>query len=261
MNISSINNLNINQNNSRKNLKANPNFTSIIPTKVFKDGELVTKTKDIRRAIRVFFKDLMSYSVRNENGRKMRAEIIKYDKEINFNLNDNGKVIRDYVSGFTEGVFHFFTGGYAQELDELGRQIGPVKAGYSDKNLEDLNKAYFDKAKTFLSSKHDGARLGEKYDCYTRTYSGDKLGLHILIKEIPTKRGSKFIVDGIKFRTIGKKNTPKPTPAAPNVNPPPTTVNNTAATVKYTSKDAQMTDFPQGVKRSKPEGSQIYLDF
>lgn len=192
---------NINQNNPRKNLKINPNFTSVIPAKIFKDGELVTNVKDIRRSIRAFFKDLMSDNIKNQKSQRIRSGFQKFDKELDLSL-DKGQVIRDYVGKYlNNGIIYFFTGGHAQRLDESGRQVGLVKAGYSRMEETDACRSYFDKIKEFIS-KHNGSKLGVVYDPLTHVYYGEKLGLHLCVKEVPTKRGSKIVVDNIKFRRI-----------------------------------------------------------
>lgn len=253
MNINPVNNLNTNQNNSRQNLKTNPNFTSVIPAIILKDGVLVKDPSAFRRAIRALFKDLMSPSLR---GQWLRSELKKYDKEINFDLNDHGKIIRE-VHGkkyMKNGIFYIFTGSYAESLDEIGRT-----SPFSKTNA----KYYFDKAKMFIRSK--AAHIGHCYDSENYTYCDNKFGLRILVKEIPTERGSIIVFDDFEFRSIKKTTTPSPnsvTKPAPNsVTPPPKNVNNTATAVKDKPNDGIITDFPQGVKREKPTGSQIYFNF
>lgn len=245
MNINSINNLNINQNNSRKNLKANPNFTSVIPSIILKDGVLVKDSSVFRRAIRAFFKDLMSPGLR---GQWMRSELKKYDKEVNFDLNDHGKIIREvHKKEYNKnGIFYIFTGSYAESLDEIGRT-----SHFSKTNA----KFYFEKARRFIRFKT--AHIGHCYDSENYTYCDNKFGLRILVKEMPTERGSIIVFDDFEFRSIKKTTTPAPN----SVTPPPTTVNNTATAVKDKPSDGKITDFPQGIRKSKPAGSQIYFSF
>lgn len=207
MNINSVSSLNtnINQNNTCKKLRINPNFTSVTPAKIFKDGVLVTDEKTFRKTIRAFFKELTQYRYKVGDAKdSIISKFKEVDKQFNLNFDDNGKILREYVNKkdyVSNGTFHFFTGGHAEKLDELGRKIGLVKAGYSQASLSDIKKDYFNKVKAFLT--YEGARLGKSYDDAKSAYNDEKVGMHILVKEVPiNKRNSKLVIDDIKFRNI-----------------------------------------------------------
>lgn len=213
MNINSVNSLNtnINQNNTCKNLRISPNFTSITPAKIFKGGVLVTDIKTFRKTIRAFFKDLTQYKykvIAGEKGSNIISKFKDIDKQLNLTLEDNGKILREYVDKkdyLRNGVFHFFTGGQAENLNKLGRKIGKVWGGYSDSSLSEVTKAYFDRAREFIKFKNQ--KLGTSYDYTKSIYNDDKLGMHILVTEVPIdKKRSKLVIDDIKFRRIEKQN-------------------------------------------------------
>lgn len=208
MNINSINSINFNvkQNN---NTRKNPNFKSIIPVKVFIDGYPSVDHKNLSRAVRALSEILFQPAQNNEMAKTIKQMFVKYDRDFRHvdGSGDKSQVIRNKTYN---GVAYLFTGPHAEQLDEIGRQIGPAKSRGLDnfgttKTFEAKARAreYFEKIEQFINS-NSKSKIRESINSETASYQGQELGLCIFTKSQgkPNKKGFKLVIDGIKFRRI-----------------------------------------------------------
>lgn len=186
MNINPINNININQQN--QNARKNPNFTSVIPIKVFIDGEKCTDISLIHRAIRALVKIVTKPAGNNTNANTIRQVFLTLDHDASF---FNG-VVRPIRNGLYRDISYLFTGQHATRLDELGKLIGRAKAKGNDPR--DIQVNYFNEIKQLINP-----QLTERIQ-----YQGKKIGLYIFTRSegTPNKKGFKLMLDKIEARRI-----------------------------------------------------------
>lgn len=206
MNISPINNSNINQT-SRKN----PSFAGLAPFKVFVDGVPAENVMNTKRGFRLLENALYNLSDKSPVAKEVRQLFFEHDKEFRHwdRRLEKGKLIRrsriypDYIP-------YFFTYPQAGPLDELGREIGATKR----EGLENYGttrthavltkvRNYFAKIREFINFNHK-AKIRERINPVTNQYEGTELGLHIFTHSegIPGKKGYKLCLDSVKFRKI-----------------------------------------------------------
>ena len=187
MNINPVNNININQQN--QNARKNPNFTSVIPIKVFIDGEKCTDIPLIHKAIRALVKIVTKPADNNAN--TIRQNFLSIDPDTR-PFNGVVRPIRNRIYG---DISYLFTGQHATSLDELGKLIGRAKSnGIASKSI---HTNYFNKIKEFINP-----NLTKRIK-----YQDKEIGLHILTrsKGNPNKKGFKLIIDKIQVRRIEAK--------------------------------------------------------
>ena len=236
MNINSIstNNVNRSQNYSNKNLAQKQSFTSIMPVKVFIDGSPSVDSLNVKRAIRALSEILFQPAKDNQAAKKIKQVFSLHDRDFRHidGSGDKSEVLRNRPFN---GLSYIFTGKQAEQLDGIGRKIGPAKGrGLDDfgttKTFEAkaLAKEYFEQIEKFISS-NSKAKIREKINPETGAYEGNELGLCILTKSQgkPGKKGFKLTVDDIVFRkiqkdvpkvattTVSKPVSAKPTPVKP----------------------------------------------
>lgn len=184
------------------------NFTSVITTRVIIDGQSSVRTSNIRRAIRGLQSILVNPANKNDKFVKVKNEFSSKVKDLNYygEKVQIGEVIRNIVDP-KKGLGYLFTGVHAENLNALGKVIGPEK----HKALEVLGttksyessaaiKAYFEKANEFIT--HAKSRVSEKINPKTMSYEGDELVLNIYAKSVgkPGKKGYKLEIDHVEFK-------------------------------------------------------------
>lgn len=208
MKINPINNTTFQQNNSKT--QAAPSFTSILPAKVFIDGNISIDEKNIKRVVRALSEILFKHARTSEEIAIQRT-FAEHDRDfcVVVSSNDKSQVLRNRILD-KDGKSYLFTGPHAQRLDALGREIGPAKAKGkrlygTTKTFESTIKVrdYFSRIRQFIDS-NMSAHVCEKIKPGTYTYEGEKVGVHIHAKSEgkPDKPGFKVIIDKIIFRKI-----------------------------------------------------------
>lgn len=202
------------------------NFTSVVPVRVIIDGQTSLRTNNVRRAIREFQSILTNPASKNDKFIKIKKEFSFKVKDLNYygEKVQIGEVVRNIVDP-KKGLGYIFTGIHAENLNILGKAIGPEK----HKALEILGtpksfessaavRAYFEKANEFIS--HAKSRVSGKINPKTMSYEGDELVLNIYAKSVgkPGINGYKFEIDHVEFKKaehlpqlpIKEKETAKP---------------------------------------------------
>jgi hypothetical protein len=185
-----------------------PSFKSIIPCKVFIDGNICSDVKKTNKTVREL-SNVLFQPQPNQSAQKIKQIFSRFDR--NFRYVDKtvskGKTIRNRC--FSE-VSYLFTGPQAEQLDELGRKIGKAKAigrkflG-TTKTFEVMcqGQKYFEQIQKFINS-NSRAKIRESINPETGAYEGNEIGLHILAKSegMPDTKGFKLIINDIVFRKI-----------------------------------------------------------
>lgn len=256
-----INNINTTlSQNKYKNSVSSPSFSSIMPVKVFIDDLPSTNRSNAKRAIRGLSKILFN-SAKNENDKAIKESFSKYDRDFR-HIDDEGdksKWLRNLPQ--KGGISYLFTGPQAEELDALGRKIGPEKNIGLQKlgtarTFEARAKAhdYFNQIKKFIES-HNGAWIRESINPQTGIYEGKELGLCIFAKSegVYGKRGFKLNIDKITFRKIDSA--PKPVvEKVPQADKPPAQPNQeTTAAKQESAKKPKRTSKNKVLEQSWPE--------
>jgi hypothetical protein len=193
MYINSVNNINLTS--SKNKISKNPLFTSIVPVKVFVNGEKSQDIKIIRRVIRAFIKMLQDDKMNDDKTRAFRGFFSKNDPDFRMSI-----PIRNAI---TSDISYLFTGGHSIQLNNLGRKIGPAKSNSfkifgTTQNAEAKSKvqAYFEKIKSFIKNNHS-ARIKSQ---------GHEIGLHIYTTttKIPKKRTSQLNIDRMTVNRVIK---------------------------------------------------------
>lgn len=226
------------------------NFTSVVSARVIIDGQTSVRTSNVRRAIRGLQSILINPANKNDKFVKVKKEFSSKVKDLNYygEKVQIGEVIRNIVDP-KKGLGYLFTGVHAENLNTLGKAIGPEK----HKALEVLGttksyessaaiKAYFEKANEFIT--HAKSRVSEKINPRTMSYEGDELVLNIYAKSIgkPGKKGYKLEISSVEFK---KAQTP-----------PSVSVGAKAATKPKTDKPkAQMKEEKPQAEPQKQEGT------
>lgn len=202
------------------------NFTSVVTARVIIDGQPSVRTSNVRRAIRGLQSILINPANKNDRFVKVKKEFSSKVKDLNYygEKVQIGEVIRNIVDPKT-ALGYLFTGVHAENLNTLGKVIGPEK----HKALEILGKtksfesnaaikAYFEKANEFIT--HAKSRVSEKINPKTMSYEGDELVLNIYAKSVgkPGQKGYKLEIDRVEFKKaenlpqlpIKEKKTAKP---------------------------------------------------
>jgi hypothetical protein len=213
MKVNSVNSTNLQQNKTK--IQAELSFTSVLPARVFIDGNPSTDAENIKRAVRALSEILFKPSNDSKTA-EIKHVFSEYDRDFHSveSAEDKSNVLRTRVLR-SDGISYLFTGPQAQKLDELGREIGPAKAKGlrifgTTKTFEAMSKVrdYFGKIRQFIDS-NMVSHVHERINPQTRAYEGEKLGLHIHAKSegTPGKKGFKLTIDNIFFRKI-KENHP-----------------------------------------------------
>lgn len=268
MNINPVSIVNINQNNTRKNLKANPNFTSIIPVKILIDGDPSVGFRNIKKVTRALSDILFKEIGDNLKAIELKQEFSRYDRDFKDpdGLGDKSELIRNRV---LSGVSYLFTGPQAEQLDTLGRKIGPAKRKGLDNygttktfEAKAFGRDYANQITKFINS-NSKAKIRATINHETGAYQGEEMFLEIKTTSQGTfgKKNFKLFIDGIKFKPLKDialrvvEEPKKPIEVKPS-NPAPN-----KATTNSKSNDGIITDWPQGVRKSQSEGPQLDFNF
>lgn len=211
MNVNAVNSFSINRNDNVKN-NSQQSFGSIIPLKVYIDGAPSVSKDNVRRAVRGLSEILFKSSGDDYMKKIIQSGFEKYDRD--FKRPDGrgakSQVLRNKV---LNGLSYLFTGGHAQQLDDIGRTIGPAKGRGLDQfgttktfEAKARIKEYFDKIEKFITS-NSPSKLRERINTETGAYEGKEMGLCIYTSShgIPNKKGFGLTVNGIAFRKISNE--------------------------------------------------------
>ena len=208
MYINSLNNFSKSQN--RQNTLKRPSFKSVIPCKVFINGEISKSKKINKKVIRILSKIL------TDPLGTIEEELVKLrffqDRDFRWKPdgNENGKKVRCWIGKETSFLF---TGKNAEELDELGKEIGPAKhdaikatGTAKSKDVDNKTKAYFKKKMSLITS-NEQDRIKEKTNPVTKEYEGKLLGLHV---DTFTDTSGEIHINDVHFRKIKEDKYPLP---------------------------------------------------
>lgn len=202
-----ISNQNYNYNNQN-----NVNFTSVVPLKVFIDGAPSADPKHIKRVV-VALQKLLTSKATDTRAIAIKKTFRDIDRDFRFPIGDyvSGTLIRNSVH---RGTSYLFTGPHAEELDKLGRKIGPAKAEGvkccgTTKTFEvkKLINEYFKKMSEFVSNSR--LRIRESINPNNRMYVGDEVKLSIYAKSNGKfgTDGLRVNIEGISFEPMNQKRT------------------------------------------------------
>lgn len=165
----------------------NVNFTSVLQTRVFIDGQQALRPKNIKMGIRGLESILTNPSF-DEKSLRIKKKFAEHVKDLNYfgGKVDIGEVIRNFVD--PKGVLaYLFTGIHTTKLNEVGKKIGPEKrfsleSKGTTKSYEVGGKvrAYYELINKFISYKN--ARVKEFINPRDGTYAGEELMLNIYAK-------------------------------------------------------------------------------
>ena len=185
-----------------------PSFTSVVPVKVFYNGEEQMHPD----MIRVGFRKLAETLAGPVKGKTVSTEVAKkfseYDPDYSIiwglegypplypenklKPSDYFRMIDDILK---TGKMYLVTGVHANRLKELGRKIGAIKAGKFNGSLKEAQKEY----KNYLNETlYDRSlRLRETFDLETRVRRGRPVELYVYLQKV--EKGSKLYVNDIHF--------------------------------------------------------------
>lgn len=187
------------------------NFTSVVPLKVFINGELQADSQMVKKAVVATSKILANPACGNQKFIGVKHEFMRYDRDFASREGKpkSGTIIRNFVQN---GISYLFTGIHAEQIDKIGRMIGPAKAtakkaygSTKNQTVSALGRMYYDKIREFIS--FPKARVREFIDPKTRMYAGDEMELRIYAAsegEIGNKN-FKINVDKVEFKKAGEE--------------------------------------------------------
>lgn len=208
--------------------KNNPNFTSLIPTRVVINNHVAISPENVKKAVRGLQKILTSPANGNETLRGIKTTFCNTVKDFQYFAGakyESGTLIRNItdtdIAKFTDrtpdsGLAYLFTGDEALELAQKGKTIGPERTksdGYFERfgnfatkiaaktkktltqrnrSFEELEKdiTYYDKIKEFLS----------KPKLFVKS-SGNGSPVELIINATKGKDG-KINVNSIGFKSL-----------------------------------------------------------
>ncbi len=190
----------------------NPNFTSVIPVKVFIDGAPAVDRPNIQKAI----KALSNILVHGSNGKEQSKNIIKIFinavKDFKFlpRVEEPGRCLRNYISKKDVDAY-LFTGSEAWNIDAIARKIGPAKS--KGLNAYGTTKTFEAKARgnSYVNKmleyiKNPKLRLREVKETGNGTMIGEPLRLNIFMTSRGEYEKSNFELnlENIGFENIKK---------------------------------------------------------
>lgn len=188
----------------------NPNFTSVIPVKVYINGLPSIDRKNIQTAVRSVSKILIHGPKNDEQSKNIIKIFMNFVKDFKYlpKVEEPGRCLRNYIFN-KEAEAYLFTGAEAWNLDALARKIGPAKAKGLDaygttKTFEASARgnSYFDKILQFI--KAPKLRLKEIKEASNGAVAEHPLRLNIFM----TSRGEygksnfKLNLENINFERI-----------------------------------------------------------
>lgn len=205
MNINSVSITNLSNNKYN-----NPNFGSIIPVKVFIDGDPSVSKANTARALRQLTSLLFEQSSSTDAvAIKAKKTMEKFDKDY-VDPKGEGKKHSLFRNRSLNGMSYFFTGKQAEQLNLIGKQIGPAKGrGLDDYNTTEtaeakaLGSQYAKIVWTFITA-NSKFKIRESIDPVTGGYKGNEIGLCIFTESNGRvgKRDCKLTIKDVLFRKI-----------------------------------------------------------
>lgn len=191
MKINFVNPINTNQ--PQKTIRKSPNFTSVIPVKVFVGGEKSVDLKIIRKVILELTKMIQNVKDSDAKTLAFRHFFSTYDPDFQMSVPIRKKICST--------ISYLFTGPQSKQLEILGKKIGPAKRNSMkifgtthNAEVKLASDEYFEKKTFFIDSVPD-AKV--KVD-------GHEVGLHIYATstKIPKKNQPVVIIDKININKI-----------------------------------------------------------
>ncbi|HNW25787.1 MAG TPA: hypothetical protein PKI94_03255 [Candidatus Gastranaerophilaceae bacterium] len=191
----------------------NPNFTSVIPVKVYIDGLPSVDRKNIQKAIKALSNILVHGSKGKEQSKNIIKIFINAVKDFKFlpGVEEPGRCLRNYI--FKKEVdAYLFTGSEAWNIDALARKIGPAKSKGLDaygtsKTFEASARgnSYFDKILEYI--KNPKLRLKEVKETGNGPMIGDPMRLNVFMTSSGEygKSNFKLNLENIGFENIKKQ--------------------------------------------------------
>lgn len=209
MNVNAVNSFSVNKNNTHK--ASGQSFGSIMRVKVIHNGVVSTDKQIMKSAIIELSEKLFKPAQKGTLEDTMQSGFEKYDRDYvrPKGMGDKSQILRNIIK---RNMLYLFTGGHAQQLDDMGRMIGPAKsAGLKESattNTEEVNAAraeYFAKADALIKDNMP-SRLRERINPKTFASEGQEIGLCIYTKDAiaPSKKQSIVDLQGIVFRKISE---------------------------------------------------------